>query len=126
MHDEDEAPKRIRKRDGHVVWVRDETYAVLNARAQRAGVSVAQLIAAAVEPPPYVTASAEIAIPLAQVSYRLAQIEAELEHNDVVAARVETAAARGIVADALRPLRRSHARETRAIEDVRPGDWERG
>jgi hypothetical protein len=71
----------------------------------------------------YVTDAVEIAQPLAQVSYRLAQVIQALERGDLALAKGEVEAARRIVAEAMIPLRRKHAEEVRANEPRRGGGW---
>ncbi len=71
----------------------------------------------------YATAAVEIAQPLAQVSYRLAQVECAVRDGNVDAALGEIRTARRIIADALVPLRRQHAEEVRLSDCRRGGGW---
>ncbi len=101
--------------------VRDE----LRERALLAGVSMAEYLGNALAQPerPYATAAAEIAQPLAQVSYRVAQAADALKRGDISAAMSELDATRRIVAEALIPLRRRHDEEIRANDRRRGGGW---
>jgi hypothetical protein len=109
-----DAPQQIAEggRRDKTVWLREEVYVELARRARAAGVPFgiyiqnALLKMRAPLPP-----AAEIAAPLAQVSYRLAQIADSLDGNDLGAARSDLVGARQIIAEALVPLRRDHARE---------------
>ena len=97
----------------------------LRERAALAGVSMAEYIGNAVAQPErsYATAAAEIAQPLAQVSYRIAQATDALTRGDVGVATSELDAARRLASDALIPLRRQHDEEVRTNDRRRGGGW---
>ena len=108
------AGKRPRKsragqpRGGGSVWLPEPYYSEVRARAERAGVTMTDLVRNLVSPPSYSTPSAQSAIPLTQIADRL-------RSGDVQGARA-------LVHDALRALTRTHAAEVR--DDAR--SWERG
>jgi hypothetical protein len=113
-----DAPKHIAEggRRDKTVWLRGEVYVELARRARAAGVPFGTYIQNALLKmraplPP----SAEIAVPLAQVSYRLARIADSLDGNDLGAARSDLVDARQIIAQALLPLHREHSREARDL-----------
>ncbi|HEY1656013.1 MAG TPA: hypothetical protein VGF86_12965 [Candidatus Tumulicola sp.] len=93
----------------------------LRERAASAGVSMAEYLSNALAEPErdYATGPLEIAQPLTQISYRIAQAAQALARNDAAAVAEELAVARRIVAEAMAPLRRRHAEEARA-NDPRP------
>lgn len=97
----------------------------LRGRAAASGVSMAEYLANAIVRPErsYATASAEIAQPLTQVSYRLAQAARALDREDVTTAATELDAARKIAAEAMASLCRRHAEETRGNDSRRGGGW---
>jgi len=97
----------------------------LRERAAMAGLSMAEYLGNALAQPErtYATAAVEIAQPLAQVSYRIAQAADALKRVDVSAATSELDAARRIASDALVPLRRQHDEEVRTNDRRRGGGW---
>ena len=97
----------------------------LRNRATAAGVSMAEYIANAVARPErsYATRAVEIAQPLTQISYRLAQATRAMESGDVALASDELAAAKRIAADALISLQRRHVQEVRSNDPRRGGGW---
>ncbi len=122
-------PKKGRARHGgRVVLSLDVESRIRDAlrdRAAVAGVSMAEYLANALARPErsYVTAAVEIAQPLAQVSYHLAQAERAIRGGQVDVALGEIDAARQIVVGALAPLQRRHAQEVRVAERRRGGGW---
>lgn len=97
----------------------------LRDRATAAGVSMAEYLANALAQPErsYVTSAVEIAQPLAQISYRLAQATQMLRNGQPTAAADELDAARRVVAEAMIALRRQHSEEYGAHERRRGGGW---
>lgn len=97
----------------------------LRARAAATGVSMAEYLANALVRPArsYATAAVEIAQPLAQISYRLAQAARALDSGDAEPAKVEVDMARRIAAEAMLPLNRQHAAEVHANDGRRSGGW---
>jgi hypothetical protein len=97
----------------------------LRKRAALSGVSMAEYLCNAIAQPErsYATVTTEIAQPLVQVSYRIAQAADALKRGDVGAATSELHAAKQIVSSALVPLRRGHDDEVRASERRRGGGW---
>lgn len=97
----------------------------LRDRAAAAGVSMAEYLSNALAEPdrPYATSAAATAQPLAQISYRLAQVTQALDRGDVRAARADVDATKGIVAEALVALRKAHADEARVNDSRRSGGW---
>jgi len=97
----------------------------LRERASAAGVSMAEYLGNALAEPErsYSTAAVEIAQPLTQLSYLLAQISQALDRGDVGAAITDVHAAGRIVADALVPLRHRHEQEVRENERRPGGGW---
>lgn len=97
----------------------------LRDRATASGVSMAEYIANAVArpEPSYPTRAVEIAQPLTQISYRLAQATRAMESSDVALASDELAAAKRIAADALISLQRRHVEEVRSSDPRCGGGW---
>ncbi len=99
--------------------------AALRERAASSGVSMAEYLSNALAEPErlYGTAAVAMAQPLAIVSYHLSRALAALNEEDADAARCELQIAVRCVADALRPLERSHAAEIRSVDRRRAGGW---
>ncbi len=97
----------------------------LRARAAAADVSMAEYLANALARPErsYATAAVEIAQPLAQISYHLAQATRALDRGEAEPAKVEVDAARRIAAEAMLHLSRHHAKEVRSNDGRRGGGW---
>lgn len=97
----------------------------LRARAAASGVSMAEYLSNALAEPErlYGTAAAEVAQPLAIISYHLSRALAALNTGDADAARSELQISLRHVAEALRPLERSHAEEIRSVDRRRAGGW---
>lgn len=97
----------------------------LRERAALVGVSMAEYVSVALAQPDRVfgTISAEMAQPLAQLSYRIvcAQRAAAAGDHQTVAAELEFA--RRIAAEAMRPLAAPHAEEVRSGDRRRAGGW---
>jgi hypothetical protein len=113
-----DAPQQIAEggRRDKTVWLREEVYVELARRARAAGVPFGTYIQnALLKMRAPLRPSAEIAAPLAQVSYRLAQIVDSLDANDLAAARSDLEGARQILAQALLPLHREHSRKARGL-----------
>jgi hypothetical protein len=109
-----DAPHQIAEggRRNKTVWLREKVYVELALRARAAGVPFGTYIQnALLQMRTPLPTSAEIAAPLAQVSYRLAKIADFLEGNDLGAARSDLVEARQIIAQALVPLRREYGRQ---------------
>jgi uncharacterized protein (DUF885 family) len=94
-------------------------------RAALAGVSMAEYISNAVARPArsFATAAAEIAVPLAMLSYRIARAREALRTDDAAALSRELHDAQRDVAEALRPLAMPHAEELRQRDRRRTGGW---
>jgi hypothetical protein len=112
-----------KKRQDAAVWVRPQTHALIKKRAQARGVSMSSYVENALLTmrtplPP----TAEVAVPLAAVAYRLAQIADALERDDDVGVRTHLSAAHDIVARALLRLRKRHQAEVRDLQRVGE-DW---
>jgi hypothetical protein len=100
------------RRGGKTVWLRREVYVELARCALSAGVPFGAYIENALLKmraplPP----AAIVALPLAQVSHRLAQISESLDANDDYAVRANLLGARDIIAQALIAIRQECARE---------------
>lgn len=97
----------------------------LRERAASSGVSMAEYLSNALAEPErlYGTAAVAMAQPLATASYHLSGALAALNAGDADAARIELQIAVRHVADALRPLERSHAEEIRSVDRRRAGGW---
>lgn len=132
MVSKDSASKKPRHTDarhgGRVVLsldVEPKTRDALRERAATAGVSMAEYLANALALPKrqYVTEAVEIAQPLANVSYRLAQVELAIREGDTATALDEIAATKRVIAEALAPLQRQHVDEVRRTDRRRSGGW---
>jgi len=97
----------------------------LRERAALAGVSMAEYISVALAQPyrAFATASAELAQPLVQISYRICRAlhsAAACDHQTVFA---ELELARRIVAEAMGPLGAPHSEQVRSGDRRRAGGW---
>lgn len=97
----------------------------LHARARRFGVSLAEYVANALAEPEraYDTPALRKAIPLHTVSLHLALMRRALQRDDFEALGANLADAHRVVAETLRPLRRSHVAEVRATDPRKAGGW---
>lgn len=97
----------------------------LRERAEAAGVSMAEYFRNAIAEPErlYATNPAQIARPLAIVSYHVSRALIAVEGNDLSYALDELRVARGAIAGALRPLERAHAEEIQSLDRRRAGGW---
>jgi hypothetical protein len=97
----------------------------LRERAASAGVSMAEYVSVALARPnrAFATTSAEIAQPLAQLSYRIACAQRAAADGDHQAVAAELEFARRIAAEAMRPLAAPHAEEVRSGDRRRAGGW---
>ncbi len=97
----------------------------LRERAALAGVSMAEYVSVALAQPSraFATTSAEIAQPLAQLSYRISRAQHAAAAGDHEDAATELESARRIVAEAMRPLVAPHAEEVRSGDRRRAGGW---
>lgn len=93
--------------------------------AALAGVSMAEYVSVALARPnrAFATTSAEIAQPLAQLSYRISRAQHAAAAGDHEGAATELESARRIVAEAMRPLVAPHAEEVRSGDGRRAGGW---
>jgi hypothetical protein len=127
-NEETYAVQRSARHGGRVVLSLDVEAHVRDAlrdRAATAGVSMAEYLGNAFAEPEraYNTTAVEIAQPLAQMSYLLAQAGQALERGDVGSAKNDIAAAKCIVAEAMIPLQRRHSADVRAADSRRGGGW---
>lgn len=97
----------------------------LRERAAASGVSMTEYLSNALAEPErlYGTVAAEVAQPLAFVSYHLSGALAALNTGDAETARVALQVVVRHAAEALRPLARSHAEEIRSVDRRRAGGW---
>lgn len=97
----------------------------LRERASSSGVSMAEYLSNALAEPErlYGTAAVAMAQPIAIISYHLSRALAALNAGDADVTRIELQIATRHVADALRPLERSHAEEIRSVDRRRAGGW---
>ena len=97
----------------------------LRERAALAGVSMAEYVSVALAQPnrAFATASAEIAQPLVQLSYRISRARQGAAAGDCSAVAAELDLARRIAAEAMRPLVAPHAEEVRSGDRRRAGGW---
>ncbi len=93
--------------------------------AAAAGVSMAEYVSVALAQPnrAFATTSAEIAQPLAQLSYHISRAQRAAAAGDHQAAAAELEFARRIAAEAMRPLAAPHAQEARSGDRRRAGGW---
>lgn len=97
----------------------------LRERAALAGVSMAEYVSVALARPNrvFATACAEVAQPLAQLSYRISRAQQAAAAGDHSAVDAELDVARRIAAEAMRPLATPHAEEVRSGDRRRAGGW---
>ncbi|MDH2909526.1 MAG: hypothetical protein PXZ07_05345 [Candidatus Eremiobacteraeota bacterium] len=98
---------------------------LLRERAAAAGVSMAEYVSVALaqQDRVFATASAEIAQPLVQLSYRISRAQHATTAGDDSAVAAELELARRLVAEAMRPLAAPHAEEVRSGDRRRAGGW---
>ncbi len=113
---------------GRVVLSLDVEPRVRNAlreRAAVAGVSMAEYVSVALAQTKraFATASAQIAQPIAQLSYRISRAQRAAAAGDHLAVTAELELARHIAAEAMRPLAAPHAEEVRSGDRRRSGGW---
>ena len=97
----------------------------LRERAAASGVSMAEYLANALAMPErlHATASAKQAEILAVVSYHVARAQDAASKPGIAAVTSELQAVQKVIAQALRPLARSHADELRSTDRRRAGGW---
>jgi hypothetical protein len=97
----------------------------LRERAALAGVSMAEYISVALAQPEraFATTSAEVAQPIAQLSYRISRARQAAAEGDYLAVAAELEFARRIAAEAMRPLAAPHAEEVRSGDRRRADGW---
>lgn len=97
----------------------------LRERAAASGVSMAEYLANALAVPDrlYATEPAGQAQVLARISYEIARSRAAVASADNESALSALEAMRRIIADALGPLARSHAKEVHSLDQRRAGGW---
>jgi hypothetical protein len=97
----------------------------LRERAALAGVSMAEYVSVALAQPEraFATTSAQIAQPIAQLSYRVSRAQQAAAVGDHSAVAAELELARRFAAEAMRPLAAPHAEEVRSGDRRRAGGW---
>jgi hypothetical protein len=97
----------------------------LRERAALAGVSMGESVSVALAQPEraFATTSAQIAQPIAQLSYRISRAQQEAAAGDHLAVAAELESAKRIAAEAMRPLADPHAEEVRSGDRRRTGGW---
>jgi len=97
----------------------------LRERAAVAGVSMAEYVSVALAQPnrAFATALAELAQPIAQLSYRISSAQQAVAAGDHSTVAAELELARRIAAEAMRPLVAPHAEEARTGDRRRAGGW---
>ena len=97
----------------------------LRERAALAGVSMAEYVSVALAQPEraFATMSAQIAQPIAQLSYRISRAQHAAAAGNHEDAATELELARRIAAEAMRPLAAPHAEEVRSGDTRRAGGW---
>lgn len=97
----------------------------LRERAASTGVSMAEYVSVALARPErvFATTSAEMAQPLAQLSYRISRAQRAVAARDHSTVTAELELARRIAAEAMRPLATPHAEEVRSGDRRRAGGW---
>jgi hypothetical protein len=128
MVSKDITGSKARRHGDRVVLSLDVEPHVRNAirdRASQAGVSMAAYLTNALALPErsFDTAAAEIAQPLAILSYRIARAQSAFRANDAAALIRELDGAQRVVAEALRSLARDHSDEEAQRNRCRAGGW---
>lgn len=97
----------------------------LRERAALAGVSMAEYVSVALAQPNrvFATTSADMAQPIAQLSYRISRAQHAAAAGDHEGTAAELESARRIVAETMRPLVAPHAEEVRSGDRRRAGGW---
>ena len=97
----------------------------LRERAALAGVSMTEYVSVALAQPArvFATASAEVAQPLARLSYRVSRAQQAAAAGDHSSVSMELELARLVAAKAMRALAAPHAEEVRLGDRRRAGGW---
>jgi len=119
---------KTQRHGGRVVLSLDVEPSVRDALRERAalsGVSMAEYVSNALArpTPTFATTSAEIAQPLAILSYRIARAQRAENDGDLATATGELEDAKRVVAEAMHSLSQSHAEEVRSRDRRRGGGW---